>query len=86
MNEQTLMRIAILCIIIGIPAVLYFGTRVQPLPPPQDSLQGTVIDMRDNGFTLGTDVLANAPVEVGMQVTIKGHYLNGKFIASSVKR
>ena len=86
MNEQTLMRIAVLCIIIGIPTVLYFSTLVQPIPAPQDSISGTIIDVRGNGFTLGTEVVADAPVESGMQVTVKGTYVNGKFVASSVKR
>jgi hypothetical protein len=65
MNETVLMKIALTCIIIGLPA-FYALTQYVPLETTPETIMGTVTAINDTTLTVSTLVELPAPLDVAL--------------------
>lgn len=90
MNESTLLRLALTCIIVGIP-LLYVVTDAFPTNVvPTSTLSGTVANVQHkNGTTITltkTIILPEAiDIKTGATVKAKGHWDGDVFRANEIK-
>ncbi|HSU72876.1 MAG TPA: hypothetical protein VLJ21_03440 [Candidatus Binatia bacterium] len=94
MHETTLLKIALGCVLLGLPA-LYIISEI--LPPQntdaRDTVQGTVLASHASEKVTRLTVLMpqqvlifdNVPIPEGKHVRAKGHLDNGTLIADEVR-
>ncbi|MEK6849205.1 MAG: hypothetical protein AABY01_01395 [Nanoarchaeota archaeon] len=89
MNETTLLRIALTCIVIGIPAI-YLITDIYPATiAPTATLTGTVSAVsHTNGTTLTLSKTVVVPsdinIKTGSTIRAKGTWNKDTFVASEI--